>query len=148
MRNEWSIRIQHKVPGSMLKKLAVGIPIVRWKKDVKNMWMHVVDYEEFSSQSIRIMLLHLVEATEMQMVSMNFGKSGNVIKTGAGLYEQMEVANTMYYNILLSFLRMLFMSFLLGKFDFDRYFVIKTGERRLFSSTRQLLNTVSGWTHL
>ena len=29
---------------------------------------------------------------------MNFGKSGNVIKTGAALFEQMEVANTVYYN--------------------------------------------------
>ena len=31
MRNEWSVvRIQHKVPGSMLnKKLAVGIPIIK-----------------------------------------------------------------------------------------------------------------------
>ncbi len=31
MRNEWSVvRIQHKVPGSMLnKKLAVGIPVVK-----------------------------------------------------------------------------------------------------------------------
>jgi len=29
---------------------------------------------------------------------MNFGKSGNVIKMGDGLFAQMEVANTTYYN--------------------------------------------------
>lgn len=48
MRNEWTtIRIYHKVTGSMLnKKLAVGIPITKATesgklvKDVANMWMH------------------------------------------------------------------------------------------------------------
>lgn len=47
MRNEWStVRIQHKVPGSMLnKKLAIGIPISKetpngYTKDTTNMWMH------------------------------------------------------------------------------------------------------------
>ena len=53
MRNEWStIRIHHKVGGSMLnKKLAVGIPITKETeggklvKDTTNMWMHYVDFE-------------------------------------------------------------------------------------------------------
>lgn len=47
MRNEWStIRIQHKVTGSMLnKKLAVGIPIVketngRYTHEIADKWMH------------------------------------------------------------------------------------------------------------
>lgn len=47
MRNEWStVRIQHKVTGSMLnKKLAVGIPITketegRYSKSVANMWIN------------------------------------------------------------------------------------------------------------
>lgn len=50
MRNEWStIRIQHKVPGSMLnKKLAVGIPITKATesgklvKSVTNMWINIM----------------------------------------------------------------------------------------------------------
>ena len=52
MRNEWSVvRIQHKVPGSMLnKKLAVGIPVIKqtesgYTKSVASMWMHNVDWE-------------------------------------------------------------------------------------------------------
>ena len=49
MRNEFSrIRIQHKVPGSMLdQKLAVGIPITESNgaTTTKNMWMHVVEYQ-------------------------------------------------------------------------------------------------------
>ena len=49
MRNEWSVvRIQHKVPGSMLnKKLAVGIPVVketegRYTKSVATMWINIM----------------------------------------------------------------------------------------------------------
>ena len=49
MRNEWStVRIQHKVPGSMLnKKLAVGIPITketegRYTKSVATMWINIM----------------------------------------------------------------------------------------------------------
>ena len=50
MRNEWStIRIQHKVPGSMLnKKLAVGIPLTKATENGKlvkttaNMWINIM----------------------------------------------------------------------------------------------------------
>ena len=52
MRNEWTtIRIQHKVTGSMLnRKLAVGIPVIEETttgqkiKKVANMWMHYEDW--------------------------------------------------------------------------------------------------------
>ena len=59
---------------------------------------------------------------------MNFGKSGNVIKTGAGLFEQMEVANTMYYNTFsLKLLEDALYELSASKLDFgDRYFLIKT----------------------
>lgn len=49
MRNEWStVRIKHKVTGSMLnKKLAIGIPIAketngRYVTDTKNMWINIM----------------------------------------------------------------------------------------------------------
>lgn len=49
MRNEWStIRIQHKVPGSMLnRKLAVGIPMAsstetgEKQTKIANMWINI-----------------------------------------------------------------------------------------------------------
>ena len=152
MRNEWSnIRIQHKVPGSMLnKKLAVGIPIVKdGKKDVKNMWMHVVDYEvevQFSEYKNNALAFGRSNRNANGEY-MNFGKSGNVIKTGAGLYEQMEVANTMYYNTFsLKLLEDALYELSAGKLDFgDRYFVIKTGERGAIQFHKAVLNTVSGW---
>ena len=152
MRNEWSnIRIQHKVPGSMLnKKLAVGIPVVRdGKRDVKNMWMHVVDYEvevQFSEYKNNALAFGRSNRNANGEY-MNFGKSGNVIKTGAGLYEQMEVANTMYYNTFsLKLLEDALYELSAAKLDFgDRYFVIKTGERGAIQFHKAVLNAVSGW---
>lgn len=95
MRNEWStIRIQHKVPGSMLnKKLAVGIPMIReteggkMEHTVSNMWMHNVEFElerqfqEYKNNAEAFGRSNRNANGEYT----NIGKSGNAIKTGAGL---------------------------------------------------------------
>lgn len=98
MRNEWSVvRIQHKVPGSMLnKKLAVGVPITKatengkLAKSVATMWMHNVDWEveqQFSEYKNNALAFGRSNRNANGEY-MNFGKSGNVIKTGAGLKAQ------------------------------------------------------------
>lgn len=158
MRNEWStIRIQHKVPGSMLnKKLAVGIPVTEatanggLKKEVKSMWMHVVDWEveqQWSDYKNNIMMYGRSNRTASGDY-LNFGKSGNVIKMGAGLREQMEVANTMYYNTFsLKLLEDALYELSAAKLGMnDRYFVIKTGEKGALQFHKAILNAVSGWT--
>ena len=78
---------------------------------------------------------------------MNFGKSGEVIKTGAGLFEQMEVANTMYFNnFSLKLLEDALYELSASKLDFgDRYFLLKTGERGAIKFHKEVLKTVSGW---
>lgn len=157
MRNEWStIRIQHKVPGNMLnKKLAVGIPMVKTDedgkqvKDVSTMWMHYVDWEveqQFSEYKNNA----LAFGTSNRNANgeyMNFGKSGGAIKTGAGLFEQMEVANTMYSNnFSLKLLEDALYELSASKLEFgDRYFIIKTGERGAIKFHKEVLKTVSGW---
>lgn len=154
MRNEWStVRIQHKVPGSMLnKKLAVGIPVVdaSGKKSVANMWMHNVEWaveQQFSDYKNNALAFGRSNRNANGEY-MNFGKSGNVIKTGAGLFEQMEVANTMYYNTFsLKLLEDAIYELSAGKLDFgERTFIIKTGERGAILFHKAVLNTVSGWT--
>lgn len=62
---------------------------------------------------------------------MNFGDSGEVIRMGSGLFEQMEVANTTYYNTFsLKLLEDALYELSASKLDFgDRYFVIKTGNK-------------------
>lgn len=157
MRNEWSVvRIQHKVPGSMLnKKLAVGIPIIketegRYTKTVANMWMHNVEYEvecQFSEYKNNAMAFGRSNRNSNGEYT-NIGKSGGVIKTGAGLYEQMEVANTTYYNTFsLKLLEDALYNLSASKLGYDeRYFLIRTGERGAIQFHKEVLKTVSGWT--
>lgn len=158
MRNEWStIRIQHKVPGSMLnKKLAVGIPITKETeggkivRDTATMWMHYVDWEverQFSEYKNNVLAFGTSNRNSNGEY-MNFGKSGNVIKTGAGLFEQMEVANTMYYNnFSLKLLEDALYEMSAAKLGLgDRYFVIKTGEKGAIQFHKAVLDSVSGWT--
>lgn len=158
MRNEWTtIRIFNKVPGSMLnKKLAVGIPITKTNengklsKSVATMWIHNVDYEtevQFSEYKNNA----LAFGTSNRNANgeyMNFGKSGVAIKTGAGLFEQIEVANTIYYNTFsLKLLEDALYELSASKLGFaDRYFLIKTGERGAIQFHKEVLKTVSGWT--
>ena len=158
MRNEWSnIRIQHKVPGSMLgKKLAVGVPVTKateggkLAKTVMSMWMHYVDYEvevQFSDYKNNALMFGRSNRNSNGEY-MNFGKSGNAIKTGAGLLEQMEVSNTMFYNnFSLKLLEDALYELSASKLDFgDRTFIIKTGERGAIKFHKAVLNTISGWT--
>lgn len=157
MRNEWStVRIQHKVPGNMLnKKLAVGIPVVRetegrYTRDTVNKWMHYVDWEvecQFSDYKNNALAFGRSNRNSNGEY-MNIGKSGSAIKTGAGLFEQMEVANTMYYNnFSLKLLEEALYELSASKLGFgERYFLIKTGERGAIQFHKEVLKTVSGWT--
>ena len=94
MRNEWStVRIKHKVTGSMLnKKLEIGLPVAketngRYVTDTVNMWMHLVDYkveEQFSEYKNNALVFGRSNRNQNGEYT-NIGKSGGVIKTGAGL---------------------------------------------------------------
>ena len=154
MRNEWStIRIQHKVPGSMLnKKIACGIPIIdkMGKKTVVTRWMHHVDWEveqQFSEYKNNALAFGRSNRNKNGEYT-NIGKYGSVIKTGAGLFEQMEVANTMYYNTFsLKLIEDALYELSAAKLGMgERYFVIKTGERGAIQFHKAVLQTVSGWT--
>ena len=156
MRNEFStIRIKHKVPGSMLeKKLATGIPVMTsdGKRMVFNAWMHYVDYqveETFSDEKNNI-IMYGRSNRNRNGEYMNFGKSGNVIKQGAGLREQMEVSNVLYYNTFnIKLIEDALYELSASKLGFsDRKFILKTGERGAAQFHRAVLNTISGWAAL
>ena len=67
---------------------------------------------------------------------------------GAGLYEQMEVSNTMPYNTFsLKLIEDALYELSAAKLDMkDRMFIIKTGERGAIQFHKAVLDTVSGWT--
>lgn len=154
MRNEFShIRIQHKVAGNMLnKKIAVGIPIVteEGKRDTKNMWMHYVDYQlecQFSDYKNNALAFGRSNRNSNGEY-MNVGKSGNVIRTGAGLFEQMEYGNVEHYNTFsLKKLESALFDLCSDKLDFgERTFILKTGQRGAALFHKAVLDSVSGWT--
>lgn len=152
MRNEFShIRIKHKVPGNKLnRKLAVGVPIiVDNKKGTTNMWMHYVDYAvetqfaDYKNNALAFGRSNRNSNGEYTTI----GKSGNVIKTGAGLYEQMEVANTLYYNVFsLKLIEEALYDLSYGELDLkNRVFLLRTGEKGALQFHKELLKEASGW---
>ena len=157
MRNEFSmIRIQHKVPGNMLnKKVAIGIPYKATgsnKVTVVPKWVHHVEYkveETFSEEKNNLIVFGRSNRNKNGEYA-NYGKSGNVIKQGAGLREQMEYSNVIYYNDtseILSILENALYDLSSGRLDLsDRTFVVRTGERGAAAFSKAVQEQVSGWT--
>lgn len=159
MRNEWTtIRMSHKVAGNkMNRKLAFGIPMIKEGPDGKQihdtatMWMHYVDWQfECEWQDQKNTALAFGRSNRNANGEyLNFGKSGNVIRMGAGIFEQAEVANTMYYNDTHDVMKLILnaLSELSeGKLNFkDRKFIINTGERGAMLFNREAKRETSGW---
>ena len=157
MRNEFSsIRIQHKVPGNMLHKyLAVGIPVERVSETGKstittvNQWMLNVDYEleeqfrDYKNNALAFGRSNRNSNGEY----MNIGKSGDTIKTGAGLFEQMEVSNTFFYNDFnIKLIEDALYELFAGKTDMQhRKVIIKTGEKGAIQFHKAVKQETSGW---
>lgn len=154
MRNEFSkLRIQHKVYGSMLKrKLVTPIPVA--PKDggapkLFPMWMHYVDYQleaEFSADKNRLLMFARSNRDEWGNYQ-NVGQSGNVIKQGAGIREQMEVSYTHYYSTFkLKVIEDALYQLSESKLAMDnRVFVMKTGERGAAQFNKACQEIASGW---
>lgn len=146
MRNEWTtIRIHSKVGGNMLnKKLAVGIPVTKETANMKlehttvNMWIHYEDFkiEEQFSEYKNNAILWGVSTRNANGEYYNFGDSGEAIRTGDGLFRQMERGgNVRYYNSpegVMSLLLDSLYELSASKLDFnDRQFMIVTGKQKI-----------------
>lgn len=160
MRNEFTtIRLYHKVASTALnRKLACGIPITKPGSNgsekpvhqIATMWMTYVDYEfeqTFSDMKDRAMMFGRSNRNANGEY-LNFGKSGNVIRMGAGLNEQMEVSNTIYYSVFsLKLLEDALYELSAAKLGMkDRVFIINTGEKGAIQFHKAILALASGWT--
>lgn len=155
MRNEFTtIRIHDKVGGAMLnKKIAFGIPVFDEKTKshtTMTMWMHYEQWQleqEWSDYKNKVLAFGRSNRN-LNGEYLNFDKSGEVIRSGAGLFEQMEVSNTIPYNTFsLKLIEDVLYELSAAKLDFgDRTFIIKTGERGALQFHKAVLDTVSGWT--
>lgn len=155
MRNEWTtLRKQYKVPGStaLNKKLACGVPMVdkNGKKVVQNMWIPWVEwqFEQEWSDEKNSALMFGTSNRNANGEYLNVGKSGEVIRMGDGLLQQMKYGNTYYYNTFsLKMLEDALYELSAAKLDYgDRTFVIRTGERGAILFHNAVRNAMSGWT--
>ena len=155
MRNEWTtLRIQHKVTGAMLnRKLAVGIPMKEdstGKSITANLWMHYVDWalERQWNDYKNIALAWGTSNRNANGEYLNFGKSGEAIRMGDGLFAQLEVANTFYYNTFsLKMIEDALYELSANALDIkERVFVLRTGMRGAALFSKAVGDTVSGWT--
>lgn len=154
MRNEFSVlRIQHKVYGSMLKrKLVTPIPVTPVDGGAPKlfpMWMHYVDYQleaEFSADKNRLLMFSRSNRNEWGQYQ-NVGKSGNVIKQGAGIREQMETSYTHFYSTFkLKVIEDALYQLSESKLGMsNRTFVLKTGERGAAQFHKACQEVASGW---
>lgn len=150
-----TIRIKHEVPGSDIdNKLTVGIPIItnEGKQTVIGKWMHFVDYkleEQFSEEKNNI-LVYGRSNKNINGEYTNIGKSGNVIKQGAGIREQQSYGPVQEYNTFhLELLEDLLIDISTQKIGFaDRVFIIRTGERGAMQFHKSVLSSISGWKFL
>lgn len=151
--NEWSVvRISHTEPGTNVgKKIAMGIPVVKGGKvQVMPYWMSYVEYqlEKKFARFKANALLYGRSSRNPNGEYKNVDENGGIIKTGAGLYEQMEASNTVYYNAFsIKLLTNTLMDIALPRFGMqDRYVVIRTGERGAAQFSEAVTREVSGWT--
>ena len=156
MRNEWShIRIHHKVSGDMMDdKLAMSIPMNEptndgYKVRQVNAWMLNVDFEvERTFRNYKNYAYAWGRSNRNKNGEyLNFGKSGDAIRTGAGLYEQIEMGNIIWYNdFSLRLVENALYDLFAGKEDFkDRKVTIRTGEKGGMLFQKAALKDGSGW---
>ena len=156
MRNEFThLRIHQKVSGDCFNaKVAFGVPIARetngrYKVSVETMWMHNVQWQ--LEQQWRDYKNHYLAFGRSNRDANgeyhNFGKSGEVVRQGAGLYEQISYGNTSFYNnFSLKMLEDALYELSAAKLGFgERTFVLRTGERGAIQFNKAVLDTVSGW---
>ena len=157
MRNEFStIRMQHKVSGALInKKIAFGIPVEVPSNNgytVKNydMWMHYEQWvlEQQWDDAKNKLLAYGRSNRNKYGEYLDIGKSGEVIRMGAGLFQQMEVNNTSFYNdFSLTAIENALYELSAANLNMkERTFILNTGERGAAQFHKAVLDTVSGWT--
>jgi hypothetical protein len=153
MRNEFSqIRISDKMSGDMMDmKIAMGLPVVTsdGKATTETMWMHIADWElekQWSEYKANI-LAYGRSNRNLNGEYMNYDQSGEVIRMGDGIYPQVEVANTQYYNkFSLGLIEDILYDLTQNKLGFgERTFVLKTGQQGAIKFHKAVKEETSGW---
>lgn len=157
MRNEFSyLRLSDKMSADMFnEKIAFGVPLTRQDASGKmvstteTMWMHIENWEfEKTWGEYKSNMLAFGRSTKNENGEYTaYDESGEPLIIGDGLYAQVEVANTHYYN-----------KFHLGiiedviydltsdlKLQGEREIVLKTGQAGSIKFHKAVKDETSGW---
>lgn len=158
LQNEFSrLRIRTKVPGDKFdRKLAVGVEFLdnkTGKKVTMNRWMHYVDYqleEEFEDDKDNLLMYGRSNRT-ITGEYLNIGKSGEVIRMGAGIREQTESANwEQYSKFSLKKINDAILNVIenVPRGSVPPTVIVRTGMRGMIQASEAIGDTVSGWKSL
>lgn len=156
MRNEFTtLRLEHKAPGSAMNvRLVADIETLGpdGTKHTSSTWMQEVHWKfEQEVTKEKAKALYFARSNrDAEGRYYNVGKSGVVIKQGAGIREQMELSNTRFYNSFsIDLLTNMLMELSEGKIALnDRKFLLRTGERGAVQFHKAVTDLASGWTSL
>lgn len=157
MRNEFTtIRIHDEASGDIFNaKIAMGVPVVKNEngKQVKttdNMWMHLWEYtfEQTWREYKNNLYAWSVSNRNENGDYMNFGKSGEVIRKGDGIFAQLERGNVFYFNKFnLKYLESILLAISATKLaPGERTFLIRTGDWGSVDFSKAVAQEASGWT--
>ncbi len=133
MRNQFTmIRMQHQTPGNMISR-PFGTMFKNDKGQTFKIWTQYQDYQfdhQFRLEKNRG-LMFSTSNRKADGTYDNKGKSGFIAKQGAGIRQQMEASNTVFYNnFTIKYLLNVLLDLSENKLSMDqRKFVLKTGER-------------------
>jgi hypothetical protein len=149
------IRKNYDVPGNMInagKNSPMHFEFVDQDGKKQMRWLNKLEWDFFTQfRRDKAKLLMYGKSNRLPDGTYgNKGESGNIIKSGFGLYEQMEGGNLSYYNNLtLNMLTDFALSISVGKFKEDtRKFVLSTGEYGAYEFHKAASQTASGLTWL
>lgn len=154
MRGDVStLRISHKIAGNAQnKKFAMGLPVLSSTGEKKSfpvlgLYEDWLVEQEFSTYKNRALMFGRTNR-DLKGEYQNIDKSGWAIRMGSGIREQMEMANTYYYDgeFDLEMLEEILLSLSEGKLGFsERTFMLRTGERGAYAFHKAVETHLSGW---
>ena len=153
LRNNFSmIRMQHRAPGNMKDdRVVLPFQVVDSSGSVAQhaTWMQHVEWTfeyEYYQEKNRVFYYARTNRDQDGNYK-NVGKSGFAIKQGAGIRQQMEISNTVFYSTFsIELIESMLMELSEGKLSMDeRHFVLRTGERGASQFHKAVRDHVSGW---
>jgi hypothetical protein len=152
MRNQFSfLRIQDTRPGNMISR-PIGHTIIGEDNKKYDVWMQYADFQlerQFRKMKNRLLMYgtsnRAADGTYKQI-----GDSGYEIKQGAGIRQQMESANSAFYNKFdIKWLTQILLDLSVGKLsEGERKFVLRTGEWGMYQFHLALEDFASLYTPL